>query len=71
MTEKITFTITDKGMTIDSEGFKGLTCLTELEKLQKFLESEGGIKLNIVDQTKKKAIYINTSSEVKGQEVRR
>jgi hypothetical protein len=71
MSEKITFTITEKGMTIDSDGFKGITCLTELEKLQKFLLSEGGISLNIVDQTKKKAIYVNTSSEVKAQEVNR
>jgi hypothetical protein len=70
MSKKIVFTITDQGMVIDSNGFTGLTCLTELEKLQEFLLKEGGIKTNITDQKKKIAVYAPEVKQ-KGSEVKK
>jgi fatty acid/phospholipid biosynthesis enzyme len=57
MTSKITFDITDNGIVVDSEGFKGNTCLKELESLKSFLKTNGGIDMNVTDQKKKPSFY--------------
>jgi hypothetical protein len=41
MSEKITVTITPRGMKVEADGFKGPTCLAELAKLEKFLAENG------------------------------
>lgn len=64
--EKITFDITDKGITVDSEGFKGDLCLKELDNLQKFLKQNGGIELSIVEQKKKPAAYLPAEKSKNG-----
>jgi hypothetical protein len=39
--EKITVTITPKGMKVEASGFPGKTCLAELAKMEKFLKDNG------------------------------
>lgn len=64
--ERITFDITDKGIVVDSEGFKGDLCLKELDNLQKFLKQNGGIDLSIVEQKKKPALYVPANNQKSG-----
>jgi hypothetical protein len=67
--EKITFDITDKGITVDSEGFKNDLCLKELDNLQKFLKQNGGIELSIVEQKKKPGSYVPAEKAKNGSKV--
>lgn len=67
--QKITFDITKNpktneiGVKIDSDGFKGVTCLTELEKYKAFMQKEYGIDIQVIDQQKKPAAYVPAGNE--------
>ena len=67
--EKITFDITPDGLIVDSEGFKGNTCLKELESLKTFLKDNGGIDINTIDQKKKPSYYQPAEGNKSGSRV--
>ena len=55
--KKITFDITPEGITIDTENYKGISCLKELDKIRAYLKDSGGIDMMITDQKKKPSLY--------------
>ena len=67
--EKIVFEITDKGITVDYDGFKNDLCLKELDNLQKFLKQNGGIDLNIATQKKKPSAFLPAEKTKNGSQV--
>jgi hypothetical protein len=69
MTKKIIFEITPEGMKIETDGYKDLTCLDELEKFRSFMKNEYGIDLPVTDQKKKPAAFIPANNQRAGSRV--
>jgi hypothetical protein len=56
MSEQIDIEIGDDGIKFDAKGFKGGTCLSELDEFLKYMKSVG-IEVSIDDQKMKSEAY--------------
>jgi len=62
--EEIKFTITKKGIIIETSGFAGGQCLKELESFREYAASKG-LKITETSQDIKPEMYQDTNTEQK------
>lgn len=64
--EEIKFTITPKGITFESTGFTGGSCLTALESFRDYMKSIG-VVINDTHQEIKPEMYNTEQTEMKNE----
>jgi hypothetical protein len=62
--EEIKFTITKKGITVETSGFAGGACLKELESFREYMASKG-VKITETHQDIKPEMYESSTTEQK------
>jgi hypothetical protein len=61
--KKMVFDITPEGFTLETEGYTGKMCLTELETFKTFMAKEYGVKVDVKNIKMKNAALAITQPE--------